>query len=182
MMGVPFIPIPAVPLFVNAIFAENNAVKGGAIYLTGSSSHPSFLSLDHVTATHNEALYGGIVRSIYADIEIIDSIFSHTKAGYAFSASSTSTTTFSQSHSLVFSNASSHYYNLTDPTGSSGNITADPSFSDLSNDNDWTNDDWSLATGSAAKDAGDSSRGETDVDGSTPDMGAFGGPLGDFSP
>jgi hypothetical protein len=167
---------------MNTIFAENSAIKGGAIYLTGSSSSPSSLALDHITATDNEALYGGFVRSVYSEIDVLDSIISHTKAGYAFHASASATTTYTQSHSLVYSNASSHYYNLTDPTGTNGNINTDPSFTDLSNDGDWTNDDWSLSSGSAAEDAGDSSRSETDVDGSAPDMGAFGGPLGDWSP
>ena len=65
---------------------------------------------------------------------------------------------------------------LTDPTGSDGNISVDPGFSDVSSTDsaDW---DLTLGSSSALIDAGDTAI--QDADGSTSDIGAYGGPDGD---
>ena len=51
----------------------------------------------------------------------------------------------------------------------------------ISDDLDWTNDEWSLSVGSAAIDSGDPAA-PSDVDGSPTDMGAFGGTGGVWIP
>ena len=65
---------------------------------------------------------------------------------------------------------------LTDPTGSDGNISVDPDYTDTSSTDpaDW---DLTLASGSSLIDAGDPSL--SDADGSTSDIGAYGGPAGE---
>lgn len=66
------------------------------------------------------------------------------------------------------------WYNETEPTGN-GNIDQDPMFVSFSDDDEWTNDDLTLAAGSPAIDAGDPAN-FSDRDGSRTDMGAYGGP------
>jgi hypothetical protein len=56
---------------------------------------------------------------------------------------------------------------------SNGNLSTDPRFAGVSDDGDWTNDDWTLTSSSPAKDAGDPAL--TDTDGSRSDIGATGG-------
>ncbi|MCB9745531.1 MAG: hypothetical protein H6740_23330 [Alphaproteobacteria bacterium] len=63
--------------------------------------------------------------------------------------------------------------NLTDPTGTDGVISEDPGYADVS-DADPLNWDLTLGSGSDLLDAGDPSL--SDPDGSTSDIGAYGGP------
>ncbi|MFZ5475320.1 MAG: MopE-related protein [Myxococcota bacterium] len=68
------------------------------------------------------------------------------------------------------------YGNDTDWDGAvsgNGNLSSDPRFARVSDDGDWANDDWTLASGSPAIDAGDPT--VYDTDGSRSDMGATGG-------
>lgn len=57
-----------------------------------------------------------------------------------------------------------------------GNLGVDPEFTAASNDGDWTNDDFHLKATSVCIDAGKAD--VYDTDGSTSDMGAYGGPAG----
>jgi hypothetical protein len=79
--------------------------------------------------------------------------------GYAWSHSNLEDATFSE--------------NLTDPVGADGNISVDPGYADgtATSEVDW---DLSLSSTSALIDAGDSSI--LDPDGTTSDIGAWGGP------
>ena len=69
---------------------------------------------------------------------------------------------------------------MTDATGADGNIDDDPTFTAWSDDDDYSNDDLSLGSGSPAIDAGSTASVYDDVDGTTNDMGAWGGPQGDW--
>ena len=62
---------------------------------------------------------------------------------------------------------------LVDLDGLHGNLSEDPDFVDASDDGDGTNDDMRLDSGSPAIDAADPAT--SDPDGSTADMGAYGG-------
>ena len=77
------------------------------------------------------------------------------------------------SYSSVFDNDSPSFDGLSDPTGSDGNLSVDPDFTDVSG-SDPTTWDLSLAGGSALIDAGEPAL--SDPDGSTSDIGAYGGP------
>jgi hypothetical protein len=57
----------------------------------------------------------------------------------------------------------------------------DPKLETISDDADWTNEDWSLGVGSGAIDAADPSS-DDDPDGSPGDIGAFGGTFGAWTP
>ena len=65
----------------------------------------------------------------------------------------------------------------TDPTGTDGNVSVDPGYTDVSSTDpmDW---DLTLAAGSGLIDAGDPSI--LDTDGSTSDIGATSGPDADW--
>jgi hypothetical protein len=66
--------------------------------------------------------------------------------------------------------------------GADGNqIGADPLLLGAVDDGDWTGDDWTPDAASPAVDAGDP-LGAPDPDGSLPDLGAFGGALGAWTP
>jgi parallel beta-helix repeat protein len=67
---------------------------------------------------------------------------------------------------------------LVDLDGLHGNLSEDPDFVDASDDGDGTNDDMRLDSGSPAIDAADPAT--SDPDGSTADMGAYGGPNGSW--
>jgi len=63
-------------------------------------------------------------------------------------------------------------------TGLLGNISEAPLFVAWTNDDDLTNDDFHLDTGSPCIDTGNPIADLDDVDGSQSDMGAYGGPYG----
>ena len=79
----------------------------------------------------------------------------------------------------VFDNGTD-YSGIVDPTGLNGNISAAPLFVDVTDDGDLSNDDWGFASGSPCIDAGDPASAHDDVDGTTNDQGAWGGPGGDW--
>ena len=88
--------------------------------------------------------------------------------------------TFAGTYNNVF--AGTAYSGITDPTGTDGNIASDPEFVDVSDDGAPYNDDWGLdsTVPSPSIDAGNPDSSYYDVDGSTNDQGAFGGPEGDW--
>jgi len=93
--------------------------------------------------------------------------------GDAFWADDDASISFAYSN--VTNNANGGFYNASNPVGSDGNIAVDSGFVDTSGA---TAESWdlTLSSGSALIDAGDPSI--TDVDGSTSDIGAYGGPGG----
>ena len=165
----------------NAIFTANQASYGGGIYAGSGSSYDGSLDLAFVTATDNVSDNGGdFVRVYYADVTVTHSIIAFHDDNDAISDPSTSGT-YSQTYTLLYDNSPDHLDGYSDPTGVDGNLDDDPDFTDVTDDGDWTNDDWTLLSSSPAIDAGDSSdTGLFDVDGSAPDLGAYGGPGGDW--
>ncbi len=73
------------------------------------------------------------------------------------------------------------YDGVSDPSGADGNIDEDPQFTDVTDDANPDNDDWSLGSGSPCIDAGDPDSGSNDADGSPNDMGVYGGPDSDWA-
>jgi hypothetical protein len=78
----------------------------------------------------------------------------------------------------VFGNSLGGYFG-DDLSGTDNNIAQNPAFAAASTDQDCTNDNLILSTGSPSIDAGNPSSQYNDIDGSTNDQGAYGGPLGD---
>ncbi|MCP4805808.1 MAG: hypothetical protein GY913_03200 [Proteobacteria bacterium] len=74
----------------------------------------------------------------------------------------------------LYSNGSDDFYQIADTTGTDGNISAEPDYVDYDTGLDAEDWDLTLDTGSASIDAG------TDADGSTADIGAYGGSGGSW--
>ncbi len=78
-------------------------------------------------------------------------------------------------YSDIYGNTGSNVYGITDPTGTGGNISADPLYVDTA-PADPRNWDLSLSAGSPAANTGDPAI--LNSDGSRSDMGGYGGPAG----
>jgi hypothetical protein len=168
----------------NVVLHDNLAEEGAAVYGYGSSA---ILVLDHVTATHNEAtLYGAVVRlSTSASADVRDSIFT-LQEGHSVISQTSSGGAYTQAFTMVDGNTTGIVFNLaisgTPVDGIGGNLIDNGyvvDFTSVTDDADWTNDDWQLLPTSDAVDVGDPAGG-LDLDGSAPDLGAFGGPGGGF--
>ena len=82
----------------------------------------------------------------------------------------------------VFDNSGGNFDSdsIFNPSPPGDNISQDPAFTALSDDGDWTNDDFSLSGSSPCIDAGNPAASYNDPDGSPNDMGIFGGLLGNW--
>jgi len=137
--------------------------------------------LTEINVTHGEddaSSGGGLYLSGTATGSVLNSIIYGANTGEGVLADSTAT--YSGLYSDVYGNAGGEYSGVTNPTGSSGNISWDPGFTDVTDDSDPSNDDWTLSTGSLCIDAGYPSTAYDDADGTTNDMGAYGGPFGSW--
>jgi len=179
----------------------NSATDGGGIQVDGGD-----LSLTNVGVAVNDASGGdgggilafdGSVTAVNATIALN---LGASGAGLYLSGSSTgdlnsvivygdgssdgilaeSTATFTGVYSDVYG-FSTNYNGTTDVTGTNGNLDSDPTFSSVSNDGDWANDDWTLSSGSPAIDAGSPNLSMLDADGTPNDMGVYGGPNSDWA-
>ena len=127
--------------------------------------------------------YGGGLRTtsgsdiVLTNVNVVENTVSGASAhGSAlFQASSIGTGSLSITYGNVFGNAggSSDFFDATDPTGTAGNISVDPGYTDAS-DAAAARWDLSLGTGSDCIDAGDPA--VVDADGSASDIGSRGGP------
>ena len=86
---------------------------------------------------------------------------------------------YTSSYSDVYNEGSGGTLSGTASAGT-GDLSDDPQWSDVSDDGNYSNDDWSLSASSPCVDVGDPSSFYQDVDGSDNDMGAMGGPGGDW--
>ena len=137
----------------NATIARNSVqaqfIRNGAVRFNGNGAAPLVVDLVNVTTSHNE---GG------------------PNPGYGQEGA----VSLTLQHSNAYANDPSSFGpNVTDPTGVDGNIALDPGFVDTSA-LDPMNWDLTLVAGSALVNAGDPDL--LDPDGSTSDIGAFGGP------
>jgi len=83
----------------------------------------------------------------------------------------------------VFDNSGGNFESdsIFNPSPPGDNISVDPLFVALTDDGDWTNDDWALQGASLCVDAGNPAGAYNDPDGTQNDMGIFGGLLGGWS-
>ncbi len=125
----------------NCALVGNQAYAGGAIY-----NHAYSTSLDQVVIANNTASHdgGGVYKEASASL--------------------------SASYCDAWSNSPNNYAGMSDPTGTSGNLSLDPGFLDTSGGDPvyW---DLHLSATSALVDQGSGS----DPDGSTADIGPYGG-------
>jgi hypothetical protein len=145
---------------------------GGGIWVSSGT-----LVATNVTQGGDSAVTGGGIYIDSGTATVMNSIVTLSGSGSGISGSSA---TFSGTYNNVYDNTSSDYSGVTDPTGSNGNISADPDFTSWSDDGDYGNDDMTLGSSSNSTDAGDPSASYNDTDGSTNDQGAWGGAGGDW--
>lgn len=162
----------------NNVLVENVAYEGGGIWYDGSTATSSFVNN---TLLGNEATYyDGGSAWLGTDFVWINDIVAHTVAGDGVSGGSSSSSTATLQYGDWYLNTTSDLgLGLALTPLDSTNITSDPLLTAWSADRDCTNDDFSLASGSPAIDAGDPSY--TDPDGTRSDIGACGGPGADCS-
>lgn len=114
------------------IVDEPGDAYGGAFYLTGGAA-PSFLNCSFAgngaIAPGHEALGGAFYLSANTAPVIANSIVAFGTGGGGF-YSPNGTRALAMSCSDVFGNAGGEFLGLPDPTGSEGNISADPHFCD----------------------------------------------------
>jgi hypothetical protein len=157
----------------NVLSAWNTASDngGGALVIDGL--------LTEVNVTHggdDAAIGGGLYLHGTSTGSVMNTIIYGAATGEGVYGDSTAT--FSGLYNDVYGNAGGEYSGVTNPTGTYGNISWDPSFTDVTDDGDPTDDDWTLASTSVCVDAGNSSSAYNDADGTRNDMGAYGGPGG----
>ncbi len=162
----------------NLVIADNTTGDRGAGVLLRDTVDPVVIT--NVTLVDNASSVGG--AAVHLDtgggLEMSSSIlaFNNGEAGIDTEDAAAQP---SLAYCDVWDNAAADYgANTQDVTGVDGNVSADPLFTSVSNDADWTNDDWSLDAASPCIDAGDPDAALNDPDGTRNDMGAYGGPYG----
>ena len=159
---------------VNGIITGNHGgTYGGGVYLWNDAT----LSMvnGHVVGNLSDQVGGGIYAYTSCWVLLSNTNISHNTAatggGISVSGAGTSFT-----NANVWGNAPDDFDNVTDPTGSYGNLSEDPLFGDLSAPDSlgW---DLHLFTASPLVDAGLGTY--IDPDGSVSDIGAYGGTYAD---
>ena len=171
--------------WTNATVAGNQAIATYTILASGvfvdRSSSSAFTNVD---ISHNNAdglgtatiwtsglgEYSNGYTIAFSNTNLVGNTVSN--AAYAYTGGVYSTGYASFTYSNLYGNDVSAVYGITDPTGSNGNISADPLYTDTTaaDARSW---DLTLASGSPGIDAGDPAL--FDADGSVSDMGGYGG-------
>ncbi len=147
----------------NSVFTGNTCTsEGGAMDLAAAE-----VTVANVVGHANDCADGAFLTIDNGGVvEVVNTIATSNLGGAAYDyEGGTLTVTYGN----VYGN-DEDFHSMTDATGTSGNVAVDPDFVDAEGG------DFRLASTSALIDAGDPS--VLDVDGSTSDMGAYGGPLG----
>jgi hypothetical protein len=137
------------------------------------------LNVTNTTTGKNEGSSGAnlLVDGSTAAVVMNSAAWSSTN-GYCVAVGSSAR--FTGTYNNVYGCSDGAYTGITDPTGADGNLSAYPWFAGVSADGDVYNDDWTLGSSSPMIDAGEPSAAYNDADGSVNDMGAYGGPGGDW--
>jgi len=158
----------------NVILSFNEATtSGGGIYAVDAT-----VSVTNVTVGECEAAGsgGGLYLDGSSSGTVMNSIVYGADNGVGILVGSSAS--LSATYNDVQGNTDGNYSGVTDPTGRNGNISSNPAFTSVTADGNYRNDDWTLTATSPCVDAGNSGRAYDDPDGSTNDMGAYGGPGG----
>ena len=157
----------------NNLFIENTATNEGGGFYFGASTAGELINNTFMANSAND---GGAVWADTATITTANNIIAHTSNGYGAGSNLAS---LGITYSLGFTNTPDHVEATAWASWSTGtgNIEGDPLLTNYTNDGDCTNDKLWPQAGSPVIDAGDPSI--DDPDGSTSDIGAFGGPGSD---
>jgi len=163
--------------YTDVLSTWNDATTdGGGVFVYNGT-------LEEVNVTHGgESAASTVGAGLYvagtSSATVMNTIIYGASSGYGVDVEGGAS--FSGSYNDVYGNSAGNYNGVTDPTGSSGNISSDPKFNSVTYDGVWSNDDWTLAAGSPAIDAGAPAAVYYDADGTRNDQGAYGGPKGDW--
>jgi|GEM_PF-2410837 len=156
-------------------FAGTCAGNGGA----GVDVAAGSANLTNVDVVGNDSTYASVYLSSSGSVTAINSIIADNDDGAMLDGEVG--TTLAITYSDVYGAATANYgVGFTDVTGIDGNISEDPMFVAWTDDDSSADDDFSLDAASPCIDAGDSAPSYNDADGSANDMGAYGGPEGEW--
>ena len=177
------------PTFTNLIVSGNTltgdssttAVGYGSGVFANSYGYPTLINADIVanTCSVGSCYGGGYTIWNNGGIDLLNTNIAHNTAdsGGAIYAYSSSSVFFSDiEYSNFYDNGTSAFRSVSTPVGSDGSIAADPAYTDITGSSDSLEWDLSLGSSSTCIDAGDPS--VLDSDGTTSDIGAYGGPDG----
>ncbi|MCP4804148.1 MAG: hypothetical protein GY913_20080 [Proteobacteria bacterium] len=185
-----------------ATFDSNSASAGGGVGSVGDFNATNAVFINNASAD-NSGVFGGAALDVAAGTTYITNATLAGNDGLASSyLSGSSSTNVINSIAVVndegplwdydgsasvsvmygdtFGGTGNDWGSLSDPTGTDGNIAANPLFVSWTNDGDSSDDDLHLDAGSPAIDAGSPAGAFNDADGSTNDQGAYGGPDGSW--
>ncbi|MEE2828809.1 MAG: MopE-related protein [Myxococcota bacterium] len=172
----------AATYITNNLFGGNTATEGGgAISLVSGGSSVQILNNVMI---YNESPEGG---GIYFDSDSLFTTYSTVanniivdNVGWGMFTEGPILGGIIANNNLL-GNSLGFYGNALTPLPTpASNLSVAPQFVSVSNDGNWSNDDFSLAPGSLCIDAGLVGTLYTDVDGTINDLGLFGGPYGDW--
>ena len=156
----------------NGIFVENvGSTLGGGIWMEDGAT-----TIWNSTFVANSApLAGGGSLAVEgtSTLKLYSSILFQAPGGELINVQSGSSTTIT--YNDAFNPFGGTYSGITDPTGTSGNISVDPDLTSFTL-NGVDDDDLTLDAASDCVDAGNPSAAYNDADGTTNDQGAYGGP------
>jgi hypothetical protein len=149
----------------NPVVADGDATdSGGAFFLSGGSAEIRQGSLND-----NDAPQGSAIRAeAAASLSVWNSIFAEHGGGGALVSVSDDSGAPDWTYNDAWDNGESPWEGMADPTGTLGNFSEDPEFTDVSVP------DLTLSSDSPCVDAG--KPGSFDGNGSVADLGAYGGP------
>jgi MYXO-CTERM domain-containing protein len=154
-----------------SIFALNNGLSGGAVHVNDGS----VATLTNLTITENASSNsaGGIRVTAAGGLTLTNTVIGWSTDGSGISAAAGATPAVR--YGDLYENEGGPTNGFTDPTGTNGNVSVNPEFMSFADDGAFA-DDLHLAATSPLRDAGDPTI--LDADGSTSDIGAYGGPNG----
>lgn len=155
--------------FKNAVIVSNvGGDEGGGAHVEDGLS-----AFENITSVGNAATMGGGFAAMGMGSQtLMNSIVAQNTTGDGIYVDSGAA--FSGAYNNVYGNTSANYNGITDPTGGSGNISADPMFVSWTDDS-VDNDDFHLAGGSPSINTGNPGAAYYDADSTRNDQGAYGG-------
>jgi hypothetical protein len=151
----------------SSIIDGNRAsVSGGGVYLSNTSG-----DIVNLTIHDNQAPTGaGITFADATGVDVLNTIVADNPSGHGVYVSGTAP---SWTYNDVYGHGGDDFGGMPDPTGTQGNLSVDPDFIDP------YAGDFELHAGSDCVNAGSPALTD-ETDGTRSDMGAYGGPYGDW--
>ena len=162
-------------VLTNLLLVENEADEGGGLFFDGVTDT---YVVNNTMVGNDAATSGAHLYVSTGTVRFINNIFAWGQDGGGIYGDATAAGGSDIYYNDAYANSGGEYVgSFTSQTGLSGNIEVDPELKDYTIDGDETNDDLHLELVSPLVDAGHPAI--FDVDGTTSDIGAYGGPDAD---